>query len=46
MDPGPLVRGVQMEDSLSEDPARSLILRQVANGIPTRMAVLDMLVGG
>lgn len=46
MDPGPLVRGVQMEDSLAEDPKRSLILRQVANGIPTRMAVLDMLVGG
>ena len=46
MDPGPLVRGVQMEDSLAEDKSRSLILRQVANGIPTRMAVLDMLVGG
>ena len=46
MDPGPLVRGVQMEDSLAEDPERSLILKQVANGIPTRMAVLDMLVGG
>ncbi len=45
MDPGPLVRGVQMEDSLAEDPVRSLILKQVANGIPTRMAVLDMLVG-
>lgn len=42
MDPGPLVRGVQMEDSLAEDPARSLILKQVAHGIPTRMAVLDM----
>ena len=46
MDPGPLVRGVQMEDSLAEDPARSLILKQVANGIPTRMAALDMVVGG
>lgn len=46
MDPGPLVRGVQMEDELAEDPKRSLILKQVANGIPTRMAVLDMLVGG
>ena len=46
MDPGPLVRGVQMEDSLAEDPSRSLILRQVANGIPTRMAVLDMIVSG
>lgn len=46
MDPGPLVRNVQMEDSVAEDPVRSLILKQVANGIPTRMAVLDMLVGG
>lgn len=46
MDPGPLVRNVQMEDSVAEDPIRSLILKQVANGIPTRMAVLDMLVGG
>ncbi len=46
MDPGPLVRGVQMEDKVAEDPTRSLILKQVANGIPTRMAVLDMLVGG
>ena len=46
MDPGPLVRGVQMEDSVAEDPIRSLILKQVANGIPTRMAALDMLVGG
>lgn len=46
MDPGPLVRNVQMEDSVAEDPKRSLILKQVSNGIPTRMAVLDMLVGG
>ncbi len=46
MDPGPLVRGVQMADDLAEDPERSLILKQVANGIPTRMAVLDMLIGG
>lgn len=45
MDPGPLVRGVQMSDDLAESPQRSLILKQVANGIPTRMAVLDMLVG-
>ncbi|MFK7839591.1 MAG: aspartate carbamoyltransferase catalytic subunit [Bdellovibrionales bacterium] len=46
MDPGPLVRNVQMEDSVAEDPVRSLILKQVANGIPTRMSVLDVLVGG
>ncbi|MCC6597591.1 MAG: aspartate carbamoyltransferase catalytic subunit [Alphaproteobacteria bacterium] len=46
MDPGPLVRGVQMEDEVAEDPRRSLILKQVANGIPTRMAVLDILMTG
>ncbi len=45
MDPGPLVRGVQISDDIAEDPERSLILRQVANGVPTRMAVLDILVG-
>lgn len=45
MDPGPLVRNVQIADDIAEDPQRSLILKQVANGIPTRMAVLDMLVG-
>jgi len=37
---------VQMEDSVAEDPMRSLILKQVANGIPTRMAALDIMVGG
>ncbi|MBX2833917.1 MAG: aspartate carbamoyltransferase catalytic subunit [Micavibrio sp.] len=45
MDPGPLVRNVQIADDIAEDPTRSLILKQVANGIPTRMAVLDILVG-
>ncbi len=45
MDPGPLVRGVQIADDVADDPKRSLILKQVANGIPTRMAVLDLLVG-
>ncbi len=45
MDPGPLVRNVQMTDDVAEDPARSLILKQVTNGIPTRMAVMDMLMG-
>ena len=43
MDPGPLVHGIQMSDEVADDPKRSLILKQVANGIPTRMAILDML---
>ncbi|GJL86028.1 MAG: aspartate carbamoyltransferase [Micavibrio sp.] len=46
MHPGPMNRGVEISDELAEDPERSLIARQVANGIPTRMAVLDMLIGG
>lgn len=43
MDPGPLIRGVHIADDIADDPSRSLILKQVANGIPTRMAVLDLL---
>lgn len=44
LDPGPLIRGVHISDDIAEDPDRSLILKQVANGIPTRMAVLDRLI--
>lgn len=44
MDPGPLIRGVHIADDIADDPKRSLILKQVANGIPVRMAVLDLLV--
>lgn len=43
MDPGPLIRGVHIADDIADDPRRSLILKQVANSIPTRMAVLDIL---
>ncbi|MGQ0526549.1 MAG: aspartate carbamoyltransferase catalytic subunit [Alphaproteobacteria bacterium] len=46
MDPGPLVRGVHIADDVADDPKRNLILKQVANGIPVRMAVLDKLVRG
>jgi len=41
--PGPMNRGVEIADAVADDPERSLILRQVANGIPVRMAVLDLL---
>jgi aspartate carbamoyltransferase catalytic subunit len=40
MHPGPMNRNVEIADDVADDPARSLILRQVANGIPVRMAVL------
>ena len=46
LDPGPLIRGVHISDDIAEDPSRSLILKQVANGVPVRMAVLDMLING
>ena len=43
MHPGPMNRGVEIDDAVADDPVRSVILKQVANGVPTRMAVLDWL---
>ena len=45
MDPGPFLREVQISNELADDSKRFLYGQQVANGIPTRMAVLDMLIG-
>jgi aspartate carbamoyltransferase catalytic subunit len=42
--PGPMNRGVEIADEVADDPARSLVLRQVANGVAMRMACLEMLV--
>ncbi len=42
MHPGPMNRGVEIADDVADDPKRSMMKRQVANGIPTRMAILDM----
>ncbi|MDP9494419.1 MAG: aspartate carbamoyltransferase catalytic subunit [Actinomycetota bacterium] len=39
MHPGPINRGVEICDAAADGP-RSLILSQVANGVPVRMAVL------
>jgi aspartate carbamoyltransferase catalytic subunit len=36
-------RGVEIADDVADDPHRSLILEQVRNGVPTRMAVLELL---
>ncbi len=44
--PGPMNRGVEIADDVADDPKRSLILNQVTNGIPTRMAILDTLIIG
>ncbi|MGZ9109097.1 MAG: aspartate carbamoyltransferase catalytic subunit [Micavibrio sp.] len=43
MHPGPMNRNVEIADDVADDPQRSLILKQVTNGIPARMAVLDYL---
>jgi aspartate carbamoyltransferase catalytic subunit len=42
--PGPMNRGVEIADEVADLPGRSLILRQVANGVAMRMAVLEMVV--
>lgn len=41
MHPGPMNRGVEIEADIADDPERSLILKQVAMGVPLRMAVLS-----
>lgn len=43
--PAPVNRGVEIADELVEDP-RSLIFRQVTNGVAVRMAVLERAVRG
>ena len=42
MHPGPMNRGVEIDDAVADGP-RSLILKQVANGVAVRMAVLETL---
>ena len=41
--PGPVNRGLELDSEVMDDPKRSLILAQVANGVAVRMAVLRML---
>ncbi|WP_222565074.1 aspartate carbamoyltransferase catalytic subunit [Novilysobacter antarcticus] len=45
MHPGPINRGVEITDEVADGP-QSLVLRQVRNGVATRMAVLETLLGG
>jgi len=42
--PGPMNRGVEITDEVADGP-QSWILRQVANGVAARMAVLETLLG-
>ena len=46
MHPGPMNRGVEIADEVADLPGRSIILRQVENGVAVRMACLDLLIGG
>ena len=43
MHPGPMNRGVEIEDTVADDPARSLIASQVEHGVAVRMACLELL---
>ena len=45
MHPGPINRGVEIESAVA-DGAQSVILKQVSNGIPMRMAVMAMAMSG
>lgn len=45
MHPGPINRGVELTADMA-DCAKSVILKQVENGIAVRMAVLYLLLGG
>ena len=43
--PGPVNRGFEIAPDVADDPRRSVILRQVADGVAIRMAVLEWAVG-
>ena len=43
MHPGPINRGVEIENAVADDPRRSLITLQVEYGVAVRMACLDLL---
>ena len=46
MHPGPMNRGVEIDEAIAGDPKRSLITLQVEMGVAVRMACLEMLLGG
>lgn len=43
LNPGPVIRDVEITSQLADDPKFSVIREQVAMGVPVRMAVLDLL---
>jgi aspartate carbamoyltransferase catalytic subunit len=46
MDPGPVIRGVQISSELADDIHRSIILEQVEMGVAVRQSVLEFLSNG
>jgi len=46
LDPGPIIRGLQIDSELADDIGRSMILEQVEMGVAVRQAVLELLAGG
>jgi len=44
MHPGPMNRGVEIDDAVADDPERSLIALQVEMGVATRMACLELVI--
>jgi aspartate carbamoyltransferase catalytic subunit len=45
MHPGPMNRGIEIEDGVADDPQRSLITLQVQMGVAVRMACLELVLG-
>lgn len=41
--PGPMNRDIEISHALADDPEKSLVRRQVSNGVAVRMAVLHLL---
>ena len=39
--PGPVNRGIELDDGVLDDPARSRVLDQVRRGVAVRMAVIE-----
>ena len=44
MHPGPMIRGMELTDAVA-DGTRSVVLQQVRNGVPVRMAILARALG-
>lgn len=41
--PGPINRGIEIDEDIADDPKHSMILKQVKNGVAIRQAVLELL---